>query len=71
MLFNLILKKRDNDIHVSMKLKTKKLLSNLLIGFIIKDKYGQVVAGETFYVGSDTLDFNNIIWVRYHLKYLS
>lgn len=55
------IKKENENIHVSMKLKTKKDLSNLLIGFIIKDKYGQVVAGETFYVGSDTLDFNNII----------
>ncbi len=57
-----------NNINVSMQLKTKKDLANLLIGFIIKDKYGQVISGETFLVESESIDFEKVILGRISFK---
>ncbi len=58
---NFDINQEKNNINISMQLKIKKDLSNLLIGFIIKDKYGQVVSGETFSVESENVDFNKVI----------
>tara|TARA_Y100000389_G_C17467590_1_gene527013 strand:+ start:3602 stop:4783 length:1182 start_codon:yes stop_codon:yes gene_type:complete len=58
---NFDINQEKNNINISIQLKIKKDLSNLLIGFIIKDKYGQVVSGETFSVESESIDFNKVI----------
>lgn len=58
---NFDINQEKNNINISMQLEIKKDLSNLLIGFIIKDKYGQIVSGETFSVKSESIDFNKVI----------
>tara|TARA_B100001093_G_scaffold519045_1_gene606169 strand:- start:154 stop:1335 length:1182 start_codon:yes stop_codon:yes gene_type:complete len=58
---NFDINQEKNNINISIQLKIKKDLPNLLIGFIIKDKYGQVVSGETFSVESESIDFNKVI----------